>query len=154
MPLKFVSGDPLLTKCDMLAIAHNAKGRTEVDVLAMRLMREFPTAFSSYVQRCRRDKQKGGDLFFWIDTKPKLLFLTVRDSSVGATRLRHVQKCLMTIARDYKLYHMKSLALIPIGTPYEQLEIKPLYETWFSKMTLPVIVYENYQDSVQADETF
>jgi hypothetical protein len=154
MPLKYVSGDPLLTQCQMLAIAHNAKGRTEMDALSMRLMREFPPAFSTYVQGCRRGKQNGGDLFFWTQSKPKLLFLTVRDSSVGATRLRHVQKCLMTIARDYKRYNMQSLALVPIGNIYERPEIKPLYETCFNKIALPVVIYENYEQDVAADETF
>lgn len=154
MPLKYVSGDPLLTKCEMLAIAHNAKGRTEVDALNQHLMQKFPTAFSSYVQRCRRNKQDGGDLFIWTQTKPQLVFLTVRDSSVGATRLRHMQKCLMTIARDYKHYNMKSLALVPIGNTHERPEIIPLYETWFNKITLPVIIYENYEAGLAADESF
>ena len=63
MPLKFVSGDPLLTQCDMLAFAHNARGQTELDVFTQRLMQKFPPAFSNYGQRCRRGKQNAGDLF-------------------------------------------------------------------------------------------
>lgn len=153
MPLKFVSGDPLLTQCDVLALPHNARGQTETDALAGHLMRQFPAAFSSYVQRCRRDKQPGGELFHWMQTKPRLLFLTVRDSNVGATRLRHVQKCLVTIARDYKLHGIRSLALAPLGSAYERVEIRPLYETWFKNLALPVVIYETYQEGLKADES-
>lgn len=154
MPLKFVSGDPLLTKCAILALAHNTKGQTEMDVLTQRIMQKCPPAFSNYEQRCRKNKQNSGDLFLWAESKPKLLFLTVRDSGVGATRLRYVQKCLMTIARDYKLLTIKSLAIAPIGNAHERSEIKSLYETWFGKLTPNIIVYENYEAGLEADESF
>jgi hypothetical protein len=142
MPLEFVTGDPLLTTCDTLAIGYNAKGRTELDALTMRAMREFPVPFSVYLRRCRQEKQKGGDVFFWAETKPKLLILSVRDSGVGATRLRHVQKCLIELSRDYAVMGIKSLAIAPIGNKLEASEIKPLYEQWFASCKLPVVVYE------------
>jgi hypothetical protein len=142
MPLEFVQGDPLLSNCDTLAISYNARGRSELDDFSMRMTREFPVPFSAYLRRCRQEKQKGGDLFFWLESKPRLLIMTVRDSNVGATRLRHVQKCLMTISRDFALYGIKSLAIAPMGNQYEAPEIRPLYEQWFRKCKLPVLVYE------------
>lgn len=142
MPLEFVTGDPLQSACDALAIGYNAKGRTELDAFTMRVMREFPVPFSAYLRRCRQEKQKGGDMFIWAETKPKILILSVRDSSVGATRLRHVQKCLMELSRDYALIGIKSLAIAPIGNKLEASEIKPLYEQWFGNCKLPVMVYE------------
>lgn len=154
MPLQFLSGDPLLTQCDMLAIAHNARGQTELDAFTQRLMQKFPPAFSNYVQACRKGKQNSGDLFIWTESKPKLMFLTVRDSGAGATRLRHVQKCLMTIARDYKHLNIKSLAIAPIGDKIERPEIKPLYERWFTKAKFNIILYENYEEGIVAEETF
>jgi hypothetical protein len=141
MPLEFKTGDPFLSGADTLALGYNARGRTELDSFTMRMMREFPVACSVYLRRCRQEKQKGGDLFLWVESKPKLLILTVRDSSVGATRLRHVQKCLMEISRDYALLGIKSLAIAPIGNKLEASEIKPLYEQWFANSKLPVVVY-------------
>jgi hypothetical protein len=153
MPLTFVTGDPLLTKAAVLAIGHNAKGRTEMDDFAMTLMREYPAAFSTYTRLARTGRQKGGDLYIWSEAKPRLLFLTVRDSSVGATRLRYVQKALISIARDYTLYNMPSLAIARLGNHYERSEIEALYNIWLKQTTLPVIVYQAYQAGVAAEES-
>ena len=152
MSLTFVTGDPLLTKAAVLAIGQNAKGRTEMDSFSMTIMQEYPAAFSSYIRQARKGRQKGGDLFIWSEAKPHLLFLTVRDSSVGATRLRYVQKALISIARDYTLYNMASLAIAPLGNAYERSEIESLYHTWLKHIALPVVVYHEYQAGVAAEE--
>jgi hypothetical protein len=152
MSLTFVTGDPLLTKAAVLAIGHNAKGRIEMDEFAMTMMREYPAAFSTYTRQARKGRQKGGDLYIWSEAKPRLLFATVRDSSVGATRLRYVQKVLITIARDYTLYNMPSLAIAPLGNHYERSEIEALYHTWLKHTALPVVVYQAYQAGVAAEE--
>ena len=76
----------------------------------------------------------------------------MRDSSVGATRLRYVQKVLITIARDYTLYNMPSLAIAPLGNQYERSEIEALYHTWLKHTALPVVVYQAYQAGVAAAE--
>ena len=154
MSLKLVTGDPLLTKASVLAFGHNAKGRTEMDDFGMTLMREYPAAFSSYTRQARQGRLQGGALYAWSETKPRLLFLTIRDSSVGATRLRYVQKALITIARDYPLYNINSLAIAPLGNQYERSEIENLYRTWFKNITLPVVIYTEYQAGTAADETF
>lgn len=147
MPLEFITGDPLLCATDALAIGYNAKGRTELDAFTMKMMRAFPVAFSVYMRRCRQEKQKGGDIFLWLESKPKLIILTIRDSNVGATRLRHVQKCLIELSRDYALLGIKSLAIAPLGTKLEASEIKPLYLQWFGNSKLPVVVYEESANS-------
>ena len=145
MPLQFVSGDPLLTGCQTLALGHNRAGRTETNPLASALRNTYPAAFASYERRCKQNRQASGELYLWTQSKPQLLFLTLRDSPVGANRLRYVQSCLMSIAREYRLYNIKSLALAPIGKPHEWTDIKALYETWFTKSKLSVIVYQDYQ---------
>ena len=145
MPLQFVSGDPLLSHCQTLAIGHNRAGRTETKPLATVLRQRYPAAYASYERRCRQNRQTSGALYAWTQSKPQLLFLTVRDSAVGANRLRYVQACLMSIAREYRLYNIKSLAIAPIGSPHEWTDIKALYETWFTKSDLSVIVYQQYQ---------
>ena len=141
MSITFSTDNPLATSADALALGHNRKGQTELVPMTQQLMRTFPAAFAAYTRRCKKDRQKAGDLFYWTQSTPRLLFLTVRDSSVGATRLRHVQKALMTLARDYRYYNLTSVGIIALGDRYEQAEITPMYETWFSKSDLKVIVY-------------
>ena len=140
MPITFVEGDLLDSKCQTLAFGHNARGRTELGILETRLMLAHPSAFSTYVRRARADKQKGGSVWLWQEGKRNLLFLTVRDSSVGATRLRYVQTIALTLARDYALYGIHEIALAPLGNVYERPEINKLLQTWFEKSKLVVWV--------------
>ncbi|MGB1286649.1 MAG: hypothetical protein ACPG7F_08975, partial [Aggregatilineales bacterium] len=150
MPVKIVSGDPLLTDADILAFGHNARGRTEMGDLETALMRAYPAAFSTYRRRARQNKQKAGTFWYWTESRPKLLFLTVRDSSVGATRLRYVQSVLLTIARDYALYGWQNMALVLPGNQYERGEILQLCETWLAPSTLPIVLYESYVPGLKA----
>ena len=152
MPINFVNGDPLLTQCQTLAIGHNRLGRTENTPFSMQMMRHYPVAFASYERRCKAQQQSGGSLFVATQSQPQILFLTVRDSSVGATRLRHVQACLMTIARDYLSYGIKSLTIAPLGESDTHADIHQLLLTYFAKSKLQLIVYEEYQAGVKAEE--
>lgn len=152
MPIQFVTGDPFLTKADALAFGHNAKGRTEMDVLSNRLLQTYPAAVSSYTRAARRGRCNGGSIFHWAQTQPYLLFLTIRDSSVGATRLRHVQSALLELARDHLLYNFRSITFAPLGTVYERPEIHLLCEQWFSTSRLQVVVYTDYEEGKQAEE--
>lgn len=154
MPLKFVTGDPLLTQCAMLAVGHNAAGRSELDTFSTRLLSVAPAAYSAYLRKAQRGQIKTGSFFVWRETKPALLFLCVRDSAVGATRLRYVQAVCISLARDYKLYQLTSLAIAPTGNAYEAAEIHKLYELWFKSSKLEVVVYTSYQAGLAADEGF
>lgn len=153
MALVVVSGDPLQTRCKMLGFGHNARAGTEVTPLSMTLMRTYAPAFADYERACRKGRHKAGALHIWRQAKPELLFMTVRDSAVGATRLRYVQQCLMTIARDYRLYALESLALAPLGSSQEMPEILKLCEQWLTRLPIPIVVYETYQAGIQADES-
>ncbi|MCU0512512.1 MAG: hypothetical protein MUE40_08060 [Anaerolineae bacterium] len=141
MPLTYLQGDPLHTPAHFLAFGHNARGRTETDPLLMRLMQQYPAPFATYQRRCAAGKHRPGTLWLWSDSQPGLIFLTVRETSTGATRLRYVQSVLLTLARDYALYGLHSLALCPLGNPFEQAEIQRLIEVWLSPAALPVWVY-------------
>lgn len=154
MPLHYVTGDPLLTQAQTLAVAHNARGRTETGAVDMAVMRRYPAPVSVYQRRCRQQKHPAGTIWFWQDTQPRLLFMTVRETSTGITRLRYVQAILMTIARDYRLYGITSLAVAPLGNHYEKDEILRLFPLWLGKTKLPVIVYTDYMPGVVAEETF
>lgn len=152
MPVRYVSGDPSLTQAEMLAVGYNARGRTEMDAASIRLMQIHAVGYATYTRLARQGRQKAGSLYLWQDAKPRLLFMTIRDSSVGATRLRYVQSACLTIARDYPLYAITNLAIAPIGNSYEWQEIKEVIDLWLSPCRVPIVVYEQYLEGVQADE--
>jgi hypothetical protein len=152
MPIYYLNGDPALTRAQTLALSHNARGRTEMGELHTHLMRNYPVAFASYKRQCHNGTVLAGGYYLWRDSMPNLLFMTVRASAVGATRLRYIQSVVMTLARDYRLDGITSLAIAPLSQPHEWGEIRQILDTWFSRIALPVLVYDSYQPGIQADE--
>lgn len=153
MPLFYVSGDPLHTQAHVLAFGYNARGRTELGTFETQLSNRYPAAFSAYRKQCDAQRLKPGDYWVWRESKPALAFLVVRESSVGATRLRYVQSAAMNLGRDYRLEGFKSLAIAPLGSEHEWPEIKLVLQTWFGMAALPVVIYDTYLPGVTAEET-
>lgn len=142
MPITNVTGDPLTTQAQTLAFGFNAKGRVEVGGLETRLYDLYPAAFASFRKQCKSERVKPGMLWMWREAQINLLFLVVRESSVGMTRMRFVETALMTIARDYPLYGLTSLAIAPLGTQEEWKLLRPVVDYWMKACPLPVDVYE------------
>ncbi len=153
MPITYVEGDPLLTQAQVLAFGHNRKGRIELGLMETELMQAFPAAFSGYRRQCKKGRIATGDYWLWRENKPMLMFMTIRESSVGATRLRYVQAIAMKLAREYFLEGLHSIAITPLGEPAEWPEIKMVFETWLTRSKLPVIIYDRYLPGVQVDES-
>lgn len=153
MPLLYVSGDPLLTRAQVLAFGHNVRGRLETSAVHTRLADRYPAAFSTYQRRAAQGKFKTGTVWMWRDSKPMLGFLIVRETPFGATRLRFVESVVLGLARDYPLEGIRSLALIAPGQAYEWSTMKQVFEHWLGKSALPVIVYEQVIAGTRADET-
>jgi hypothetical protein len=153
MTLHYVSGDPLLTNAQVLAFGHNARGRIELGALETALLQAYPTAFAAYAKQCRSGRIKTGGYWLWRESKPMLMFMTVRESSVGAARLRYVQACVMKLAQQYRLDGIHSLALAPIGNRLEWREMLPILAYWLQSLALPVTVYTDYLPGVNADKT-
>lgn len=152
MPVRYVSGDLLLTGAQVIAFGCNAKGRTELGPLETALLTRFPAAFSSYRKRCSTGRIRAGTTWLWRETTPMLLFLVVRDSSLGATRLRYVQSALMALARDYRLESIRSVALARLGNESEWPAFRPVIDYWLGNSALPVYVYESYLPGERAAE--
>lgn len=142
MPIAYVTGDPLLTETQTLAFGHNAKARSELGTLEVRLFNQYPAAFATYRKQCSNGRIKPGMVWMWRESKPHLAFLVVRESSVGATRTRFVESAVMTLARDYHLYNLTSLALVPLGDAFEWVGLKPVVEYWLKGSPLDVRIYE------------
>ncbi len=152
MPVQYVTGDPLLTQAQTLAFGHNRAGRNELGELETLLLNRYPAAFSLYRKQCRKGRIPTGTTWFWRETTPFLGFMVVRETPFGATRLRYVQSVMLSLARDFRLEGLKSLALAPLGDALEWQEIRPIMDTWLNHTPLPVIVYETYQPGIQAAE--
>lgn len=142
MPITIVTGDPLTTQAQTLAFGFNAKGRVEVGGLETRLYDAYPSAFASFRKQCNSGRIKPGMLWMWRESQFNLLFLVVRESSVGMTRMRYVENTLMTIARDYPLYGLTSIALAALGTKEEWVLLRPVVDYWLKMCPLPVTVYD------------
>lgn len=153
MSLTFVSGDPQLTQAQVLAFGYNTRGRAEVTPLATALLTAYPAAFASYAKQCRNDRIKAGTPWLWYDAQPVLCFLPIRESSVGITRLRYVESVLLILARDYRLYSIRSIAFAPLLDGVEWAAFKPVFDQWLRPSQLPAVVYERYIPGVRADES-
>jgi hypothetical protein len=144
MSITYVSGDPLLTQSQILAFGHNAKGRTEVGIFETLLLNRYPAAFATFGKNCRSGKIKAGSLWIWRETQPALGFMVVRESAVGATRLRYVEAIALGLARDFRLEGIHSIAIAPLGDSLEWPTFKPVLDYWLGQCTLPCVVYERY----------
>jgi hypothetical protein len=151
MPIAYVTGDPVLTRAQTLVFGHNAKARTEVGVLEMRLFNLYPAAFATYRKQCANGRIKPGMIWLWRESQPFLAFMVIRASSVGSTRSRYVENGLLTLARDYQLYGLTSLAIAPLGSQEEWVGLRPLMDYWIGLCPLPVVVYERYEAGVQGE---
>jgi hypothetical protein len=151
MPLRFVNGDPLLTRAQTLAFGHNAAARAEVGPLETRLMTAHPAAFASYRKQCRNRRVKAGGLWLWTESQPRLLFLTVRETPVGQTRTRYLDSALLTLARDYRLYGITSLAIAPLAPALEWDSLKTIVVDWLFLCPADIAVYEAYCEGLAGE---
>jgi len=152
MPITYVSGDPLLTQAQTLAFGHNAKGRSELGTLEMTLLNRFPAAFATYGKNCRSRRIKAGEFWLWRESQPQLAFLVIRETSVGATRLRFVESVMMMLARDYRLHGITSLAIAPLAYYLEWAALKPAVDYWLRTCPMAIVIYENYVPGLAAEE--
>lgn len=153
MTLHTVEGDPLLTQADALLMPANARGQHEMDPLTLRAAQAYPAAFAAITRRARAGRIPVGTLWTWHESRPRLVFALVRQTAVGATRLRYVQSIAMTLARDHRLLGINSLAIPPLGRDHEWVEIQRILATWLDRAALPVTVYAAVIQGHPADET-
>lgn len=153
MPLIIVSGDPLLTECDVLAFGYNARGQSESREEQIMLSQTFPAMFATFKRQARKGKLKAGTTWQWNENTPRFNIWLVRESPFGATRIRYVQSIVMGFVRDYQLYDIRSLAIIRPGNVYEYEEFAPILEQWLDPLPIPVVVYDGYEAGVKVDET-
>jgi len=142
MSVEYVSGKPLDTTAQVLYFGANAQGRAEQGTLETALYTRYPAAFAAFNRLCRSDRSdkiKAGTVWHWIESKPALGFMVIRESPFGATRLRYVDSVMMSLARDYERNGIKSAAIVLPKT--DQDEVKQVIERWLGESKLAVLVY-------------
>lgn len=154
MPVTYVSGDPLLTKAQVLAFGHNVRGRAELDTLTTALQTRYPAAFATYGKYCRSERLKAGQMWLWRESQPMLGFMVVRASSVGATRMRYVESVALTLARDYQRENIHSIAIAPLGSPEEWPHLQPVLDYWLGCSSLPCVIYQQVIPGQPAESEF
>ncbi len=152
MPLTYVEGDPLLTRMQTLAFGTNAQGRAEVTPLAEELHRRYPAAFATYRKQARSGRVQPGELWVWRESVPRLAFMVVRASAVGATRPRYVDAAALRLVRDHLLEGITSVAIAPLGRDEEQPSIREALDLLLPLAALPVVAYTRYVPGVTAEE--
>jgi hypothetical protein len=153
MTITHCQGDPLLTRAQTLAFAYNAQAKTEQGALETRLYNAHPTAFANYRKHVYAGKISAGDVWVWQQNQPALCFMVVRESGVGALRLRYLQTALLRLAHEYTILGIKSLAFAPMGTRREWVESRALINTWLARARLSVVIYDHYLPGVVAEES-
>jgi len=153
MPILTVTGDPLLTRCQVLAFGYNTRGQSESRDEQIRLYQTFPAMFSVFKRQARKGKVKSGDIWRWNETTPNFHLWLIRESPFGATRIRYVQSIVINFVRDYQRYDIHSLALIRPGNIIEYEEFKPILYQWLDPLPIPIVIYETMAIGIQADET-
>lgn len=151
MTVAYVEGDPLLTRQHTLAFAHNAGGRAETGPLETRLHYSFPAAFAAYRKRCRAGRVSAGALWLWRESQPALCFVVARETPAGVVRARYVEAALLTLARDYRLEGIRSLALAPLAPLAEWDALLPLFARWLAASALPCVIYRRYLPGVDGE---
>lgn len=151
MPLRYIKGDPFLTRRQTLALGYNARARIENTPLGMEISRRYPAAIAAFRKQASSGKLKAGDLWVWRESAPHLALMIVRDSSVGATRPRYVDAACLRIARDYALEGITSLAIAPLGRADEAENVHEALNMLLPGCPLDILIYEDYLPGVDAE---
>lgn len=141
MPVLPGEGDFLDTTAQTIAFGYNVRGRTESGMVETALMLRYPVAFAAFRRQARAGRLDTGRVWVWQEATTQLAFLIIRETPVGATRLRTVQQAFMTLARDSAVLNIREVALAPLGNGWERDEIQRLVMQSFERSSLLVWHY-------------
>lgn len=159
--IHYVAGDIILTKAD--AIAHGvAPGDNMKQGLALTLRERWPAMYKDFRHYCTTTHPKEGTVWAWKGPQSRVIFNLMTQehpSSKGGTPGKatssHVLHSLKELKKAILDTGVKSLAITKISTGVGGLdwaEVKPMIESTFSDMQIPVYVYETFHAGEQANE--
>lgn len=153
MTVRFVQGDVFLTQALAVAVALSANGRQGVSPFHTALHDRYPVFISECYKRGRAETLPPGTVWVWREGQPWLVGMVVQETPHSAARLRHVEAAMLNLYKIWEHEGLRSLALMRFGDDSEWSTVRAVIEGYLNRMPLPVIVYEDYQPGVAAEES-
>ena len=159
--IHYVSGDILLTKAE--AMAHGVAPHDDFKQgLALSLRENWPSLYKDFRHYCKTRNPKEGELWSWKGVGGPIVInlLTqeaplTKQSHPGKATLPHLNHCFRELLKEIKEQDVKSLAMTKVATGVGGLDwkdVKPLIESAFGELNIPIYVYETFQKGVSAQE--
>lgn len=151
MSIRFVQGDIFLTQAQAIAVGVSANGRLGVTPFHTVLHDRYPVFISDCNKRGRASALAPGAVWVWREAQPWLVGLVIQDTPQGAARLRYVETAMLNLYKDWEHERLRSLAMMRFGDDGEWPAVRAILEDYLGRITLPVIVYDQYQPGVAAE---
>jgi hypothetical protein len=153
MTIRFVRGDIFLTQTQAVSVGLSANGRLGVSRFHTALHDRYPVFISECSKRGRAGTLPPGTVWVWCEGQPWLVGLVVQETPQSAVRLRYVEMAMLSLYKDWEREGLRSLALMRFGDNTEWPGVRAVIEEHLSRIPLTVIIYEDYQPGVVAEES-
>jgi O-acetyl-ADP-ribose deacetylase (regulator of RNase III) len=153
MSVTIVQGDIFLTRAHTIAIGLNASGRLGAIPLHTVLRDRYPVFVSEYHKRGRAGSLTPGSLWIWRAGDFGIVGLVVCEALQGPTRLRHVERAMLNLYKEWEREGIRSLAITRIGTDDEWSGVREVVLHYAAQMALPITLYETYLPGVAAEDS-
>lgn len=155
-----VSGDILLTKAH--AIAHGVAPNENFDQgLALVLRKKWPMLAADFRHYAKQYHPKPGEIWAWSGSDVRVFNLMTQESEhrqgglPGKATIVNVNHCLQLLRHELEKGDIKSIVLPRLATGaggLEWSEVLPLIRSNLGDLKIPVYVYSDYHQGVQANE--
>lgn len=164
--IKEVTGDILLSKADL--IAHGISAHDPFDSgLALALRERWPALVKDYRHDTHSRGISTGEMWAWVGVQEsggtrRIANLVTQNTigqgptaKPGKASIENVRAALQNLAKFIGQEQITSLALPRLATGVGGLDwedVKPLITQYLGELSIPVVVYTNFQKDVAADE--
>jgi len=156
-----VRGDILLTEAQ--AIAHGVAPHDHFNQgLALALRERFPAMAKDFRHYCHQQNPKPGHAWLWAGPDKVIVNLMTQEPAPsekahpGKAKLQHVSHALKELRGIVQEQGITSIAIPKLATGVGGLDweqVEPLIEEHLVDLKIPVVIYEEYDKGVKAQET-
>ena len=155
-----VSGDILLS--DAQVIAHGVAPHDHFNQgLALALRERFPAMAKDFRHYCRQQNPKPGHAWLWAGPEKVIVNLMTQEPAPdskahpGKASEKNIGHALKELLKIVEKESLTSIALPKLATGVGGLgwsDVEPLIEKHLGELTIPVIVYETFEQGKKASE--
>ena len=129
--IEYKTGDILAEKAEALVNTVNCVGAMGRGI-ALQFKRAFPDNFKAYTARCKHEKMQPGKVFVYKTGElfhPRYIinFPTKRHWK-GKSRMEDIESGLVSLAKEIRSHHIRSIAIPPLGSGLGGLEWQEVRE--------------------------